>query len=91
MPKYVIEREMPGVGDRSAGQLRGTEASSCTAIAEMVPQIQWVQSDVTGDTISCVSIAPDGETVHEHARTGGLPANRIAEVRTMIDPITAEG
>ncbi len=91
MPKYVIEREMPGVGDLSAEQLRGAAAGSCTVIAEMGPHIQWVQSYVTGDKIYCVYIAPDEETVREHARKGGLPANRIAEVRTIIDPTTAEG
>ena len=91
MPKYVIEREMPGVGDLSAEQLRGAAQGSCGVIAEMGPQIQWVQSYVTGDTIYCIYIAPDEETVREHARKGGLPANRVSEVKTIIDPTTAEG
>jgi hypothetical protein len=91
MPKYVIEREMPGVGDLSAEQLRGAAQGSCGVIAEMGPQIQWVQSYVTGETIYCIYIAPDEATVREHARRGGLPAGRVAEVVAIIDPTTAEG
>jgi hypothetical protein len=91
IPKYVIEREMPGAGDLSAAHLRAAAQGSCGVIAAMGPQIQWGQSYVTGDTIYCVYIAPDEEMVREHARRGGLPANRVAEVRTIIDPTTAEG
>jgi hypothetical protein len=91
MPKYVIEREMPGVGGLSAEQLRGAAQGSCVVIAEMGPRIQWVQSYVTGNKIYCVYIAPDEATVREHARQGGLPANSVAEVTTIIDPTTAEG
>jgi hypothetical protein len=91
MPKYVIEREMPGVGGLSAEQLRGAAQGSCAVIAEMGPQVQWVQSYVTGNKIYCVYIAPDEATVREHARQGGLPANSVAEVTTIIDPTTAEG
>lgn len=91
MSRYVIEREMPGVGGLSAEELRGAAQGSCGVIAEMGPQIQWVQSYVTGDKIYCVYIAPDEATVREHASRGGLPANRVAEVTTIIDPTTAEG
>lgn len=91
MPKYVIEREMPGVGSLSQAQLQGAAQGSCGVIAEMGPQIQWVQSYVTGDKIYCVYIAPDEESVREHARRGGLPANSVAQVMSTIDPTTAEG
>jgi hypothetical protein len=90
MPKYVIEREMPGVGGLSAEQLRGAAQGSCDVIAGMGPRIQWVQSYVTENKIYCVYIAPDEATVREHARQGGLPANSVAEVTTIIDPTTAE-
>jgi hypothetical protein len=82
---------MPGVGDLSAEQLRGAAQGSCGVIAEMGPRIQWQESYVTGDKIYCVYIAPDEETVREHARRGGLPANRVSEVVAIIDPTTAEG
>lgn len=91
MPKYVVEREMPGVGGLSAEQLRGAAQGSCGVIAAMGPQIQWVQSYVTGNKIYCVYIAPDEATVREHARQGGLPANSVALVTSIIDPTTAEG
>jgi hypothetical protein len=82
---------MPGVGDLSAEQLRGAAQGSCGVIAEMGPRIQWQESYVTGDKIYCVYIAPDEETVREHARRGGLPANRVSAVVAIIDPTTAEG
>jgi hypothetical protein len=91
MPKYVIEREMPGVGDLSAAQLRGAAQGSCGVLSEMGPRIQWHESYVTGDKIYCVYIAPDAEAVREHARRAGLPANRVSEVLAIIDPTTAEG
>lgn len=91
MPKYLIEREMPGASDLTREQLRGAAQGSCGVIAAMGPQIQWVRSHVTGDTIYRVYIVPDEETVREHACRGGLPANSVAEVRTIIDPTTAEG
>ena len=91
MPKYVIEREMPSVGDLSAEQLRGAAQGSCGVLSEMGTRIQWLESYVTEDKIYCVYIAPDEETVREHARRGGLPANRVSEVVTIIDPTTAEG
>jgi hypothetical protein len=90
MPKYVIEREMPGVGDLSAEDLQGASETSCNVLKELGPQIQWVQSYVTGDKIYCVYIAPNEEMVREHATRGGFPANKISEVKTIIDPTTAE-
>ena len=90
MPKYVIEREMPGAGDLSAEQLRGAAQGSCGVISAMGPQIQWVQSYVTGDTIYCVYIAPDEELIRAHAAKGGFPVTRISRVTARIDPTTAE-
>lgn len=90
MPKYVIEREIPGVGDLSAEQLQGVSQTSCNVLNELGPQIQWVQSYVTGDKIYCVYIAPNEEMIREHASRGGFPANKISEVKTIIDPTTAE-
>ena len=91
MPKYVIEREIPGAGQLSPEQLTGISQTSCGVLKTMGPQIQWVQSYVTGDKIYCVYIAPDEEMVREHARQGGFPANSVAAVTTIIDPTTAEG
>ncbi len=90
MPKYVIEREMPGAGQLSTEELRGASQNSCGVLTEMGPQIQWVQSYVTADKIYCVYIAPDEEQVRQHAQQAGLPANKISAVVTMIDPTTAE-
>lgn len=90
MPKYVIEREIPGAGDLTGEQLHGISQTSCGVLNELGPQIQWVQSYVTGDKIYCVYIAPNEEMVREHATRGGFPANSIAEVRNIIDPTTAE-
>lgn len=90
MPKYVIEREIPGAGDLSAEQLNGISQTSCGVLRELGPQIQWVQSYVTGDKIYCVYIAPNEEMIREHAARGGFPANRVSEVKTIIDPTTAE-
>jgi hypothetical protein len=90
MPKYVIEREMPGAGDLTADDLRGASQTSCGVLSKLGPQIQWVESYVTDDKIYCVYIAPNRELIEEHARQGGFPANRISEVRAMIDPTTAE-
>ncbi len=91
MPKYVIERELPGAGKLSAQELQGISQKSCGVLNEMGPQIQWVQSYVTDDKIYCVYIAPNEEMVREHAQKGGFPANRISEVKSVIDPTTAEG
>ncbi|HZP00331.1 MAG TPA: DUF4242 domain-containing protein [Terriglobia bacterium] len=90
MPKYVIEREIPGVGKLSAKELQAVSQKSCAVLNKLGPQIQWVESFVTGDKIYCVYIAPNEEMVREHARQGGFPANRISEVKSVIDPTTAE-
>lgn len=90
MPKYVIEREIPGAGKLTAAELKGISQKSCGVLNRMGPQIQWLQSYVTGDKIYCVYIAPNEQAVREHAQQGGFPANRISEVHTMIDPTTAE-
>ncbi len=91
MPKYVIEREIPGAGQLTPEQLKGISQTSCGVLTKMGPQIQWVQSYVTGDKIYCVYIAPDEAAVREHAQQGGFPANSVAEVKAIIDPTTAEG
>jgi hypothetical protein len=91
MPKFVIEREIPGAGDLSAQDLQAISQKSCGVLQNMGPQIQWVQSYVTGDKVYCVYIAPNEEMVREHAQQGGFPANRISEVKSVIDPTTAEG
>lgn len=90
MPKYVIEREIPGAGSLSAEQLQAISQKSCGVLRDLGPQIQWLQSYVTDDKIYCVYIAPDEETVRQHAQQGGFPANRISQVRTIIDPTTSE-
>jgi hypothetical protein len=90
MPKYVIERELPGAGSLSAEELRGISQTSCNVLNSMGPQIQWVQSQVTDDKIYCTYIAPNEEMVRQHAEQGGFPANKISEVRSVIDPTTAE-
>ena len=91
MAKYVIERDLPGAGNLSAEELKGASQVSCQVLTEMGPQIQWVQSYVTDDKIYCVYIAPTEEAVRQHAQQAGFPANRISEVRAIIDPTTAEG
>ena len=90
MPRYVIEREIPGAGNLSAADLQAISQKSCSVLQGMGPQIQWVQSYVTADKIYCIYIAPNKEMVREHAVKGGFPANIVAEVRTIIDPTTAE-
>ncbi len=90
MPKYLIEREIPGASKLSPEDLHGISQTSCGVLREMGPQIQWVQSYVTDDKIYCIYIAPNKEMVLEHARQGGFPANSVAEVRGIIDPTTAE-
>lgn len=89
MPKFVIERELPGAGQLTPEQLQAVSQKSCGVLREMGPQIQWVQSYVTDDKIYCIYIAPNEQAVLEHARQGGFPANRVSQVRTMIDPTTA--
>ena len=90
MPKFVIEREFPGAGNLSAEELQSISQKSCDVLQQMGPEIQWVHSYVTDDKIYCVYIAPDEEAVRKHAEMGGFPANSIAEVRSVIDPTTAE-
>lgn len=90
MPKYVIERGIPGVGQLSPAELQAISQKSCSVLNEMGPQIQWVQSYVTDDKIYCVYIAPDEQAVRTHAAKGGFPADSISEVRSIIDPTTAE-
>jgi hypothetical protein len=90
MPKYVIEREIPGAGKLTPEQLKGISQTSCGVLRKLGSEIQWVHSYVTGDKIYCVYIAPSEELVKEHAAQGGFPANRISEVSTIIDPTTAE-
>jgi len=89
MHKYVIERDIPGAGKLSPEQLQGISQKSCSVLNRLGPQIQWVQSYVTGDKVYCVYLAPNEEIIREHARQGGFPANRISEVKTVIDPTTA--
>jgi len=91
MPKYVIEREIPGAGKLTPEELHAVSQKSCSVLRDMGPQIQWVQSYVTRDKVYCVYIAPNEEAIREHARRGGFPANSIAEVKQIIDPTTGEG
>lgn len=90
MPKFVIEREIPGAGKLTPEELKGISQASCGVLRRMGPQIQWLESYVTDDKIYCVYIAPDEAAVREHAAKGGFPANRVSQVRTKIDPTTAE-
>ena len=90
MPKFVIEREIPGAGKLSPQDLHAISQKSCGVLAAMGPQIQWVQSFVTDDKIYCVYVAPDEEAIREHARRGGFPANKVSRVWSVIDPTTAE-
>ncbi len=90
MPKYVIERNIPNAGSLSAQELQAISQKSCGVLRSMGPQIQWVQSYVTADKIYCVYLAPDEQTIREHAGLGGFPADRISEVTSIIDPTTAE-
>ena len=90
MPKYVIEREIPGAGNMSPRELQGASQKSCDVLRNLGPEIQWVQSYVTADKLYCVYIAPNEEIIRQHAQQGGFPANRISEIKTVIDPTTAE-
>ena len=90
MPKYVIEREIPGAGKLTPEQLKGISQTSCGVLSKMGSQIQWLQSYVTGDKIYCVYIAPNEDMVREHAKQGGFPANSVSAVMAIIDPTTAE-
>jgi hypothetical protein len=90
MPKFLIEREIPNAGSLSPEQLQGISQKSCSVLRSMGPKIQWVQSYVTGDKIYCVYIADSEASIREHARQGGFPANRISEIKAVIDPTTSE-
>jgi hypothetical protein len=90
MPRYVIEREIPNVGKLSAAELQGISQKSCNVLRNLGPQIQWLESYVTNDKLYCVYIAPNEKLIKEHAQQGGFPANRISEVKSVIDPTTAE-
>jgi len=90
MPKFVIERILPGAGNLTKEQLQGISQKSCGVLRQLGPEIQWVQSYVTADKIYCIYIAPDAETIREHARQGGFPADQVVEVKSVIDPTTAE-
>jgi Protein of unknown function (DUF4242) len=90
MPKYVIERDLPGAGKLSQQDLHAVAQKSCGVLNRMGPQIQWMQSYVTDDKIYCIYVAPNEEAVREHARKGGFPANRVSRVMSVIDPTTAE-
>jgi len=90
VPKYVIEREIPGAGKLTPQELQAISQKSCSVLSRLGPQIQWLESHVTGDKIYCIYIAPSEEMVREHARQGGFPANRISEIKTTIDPTTSE-
>jgi hypothetical protein len=90
MPKFLIERNIRGAGQLNAEQLQGISAKSCSVLRGLGPQIQWVQSYVTDDKVTCVYIAPDAEMIREHAKQGGFPADAVLEIRTIIDPTTAE-
>ncbi len=91
MPKYIIEREIPNAGKLSAQELQAISQQSCSVLHRMGPQIQWVQSYVTDQKVYCVYIAPSEEMIRQHAQEGGFPANRISEIKSVIDPTTAEG
>jgi hypothetical protein len=90
MPKYVIERELPGAGQLSREQLQAVSQTSCGVLRNLGPEIQWLHSYVTDDKIYCIYMAPDENLIRKHATQGGFPANRISQIRTMIDPTTAE-
>jgi len=90
MPKFIIEREIPDAGGLSPEQLQSISQTSCAVLQSMGPQIQWIQSYVTAEKIYCIYIAPNAETVREHAQQGGFPANSVVEIKNIIDPTTAE-
>lgn len=90
MPKFVIEREIPGAGEMTQAELKAISQKSCGVLASMGPQIQWIESYVTGDKIYCIYDAPDEQMIRDHAQQGGFPANRVSVVKTMISPATAQ-
>ncbi len=90
MPRFIIEREIPGAGGLSAADLKGISQASCNVLRELGPQVQWVRSHVTADKVYCEYIAPDEASIREHAARGGFPANAVNRVVTVIDPVSAE-
>jgi hypothetical protein len=90
MPKYVIERDIPGAGNLTSSELRAVSQTSCGVLQKLGPQIQWVHSYVTQDKVYCIYIAPNEDLIREHARQGGFAANRVSEIKEVIDPTTAE-
>lgn len=90
MPRYVIERDIPGAGSLSPDELRAISQKSCSVLQDLGPLVQWDHSYVTGDKVYCVYLSPNEDLIREHARQGGFPADRISEVKSVIDPITAE-
>lgn len=90
MPKYIIERDIPGAGNLSQAELQGISQKSCGILREMGPRIQWLHSYITGDKIYCLYIADNEQAIREHAEQGGFPANRIEEIKTVIDPTTGD-
>lgn len=90
MPKYIIERDIPGAGKLTPAELRGISQKSCGVLRNMGPQIQWLESYVTADKIYCIYIADSEQSIREHAEQGGFPANRIEEIKTIIDPTTGD-
>ncbi|RYU62474.1 DUF4242 domain-containing protein [Methylolobus aquaticus] len=91
MPKYIIEREIPGAGKLTPAELQGVAQKSCSILKNLGPQIQWIESYVTDEKVYCVYLAPSEGMIREHAEQGGFPANSIRQIRTVIDPATAEG
>lgn len=90
MPKYIIERDLPGAGNLSADELKSISQKSCSILKNMGPQIQWVESFVTDDKVYCTYIAPNENEIRQHAEEGGFPANKISEIKGVIDPTTSE-
>jgi len=90
MPRYIIERDIPGAGELTAGDLQAISQKSCSVLRNLGPEIQWVESYVTDDKVYCVYIAPSEALIREHAKQGGFPANKISEIKRTIDPTTAE-
>lgn len=90
MPKYVIERELPGAGKLTPDQLRAVSQKSCSVLNKLGPEIQWIESFVTADKVYCIYRAPNEQMIHEHAKQGGFPANKISEIKSVIEPTTAE-
>ena len=90
MPKYVIERELPGAGNLTGDEVKGISQKSCGVLKDLGPEIQWVQSYVTDDKIYCIYISPSKELIEKHAKQGGFPANSISEIKRVIDPTSAE-